>query len=202
MKQKIEWLRNKLKGLNLDGMIVSNPINIKYLTNINAEGTLLFTRKENIYITDARYIETVNSTLTVDDGIIVYDSMAIRPEDYENFFLFCGNVGFEENYITYATYKKFMHMYKVESLQETENIIETHRIIKDQTEIEKITKACKITDECFKYLLSYIKIGKTEKEIALEIERYFKSNGAEDISFEPIVASRNEFIYATCSTNR
>ena len=111
MNQKIEWLRNKLKGLNLDGMIVSNPINIKYLTNINAEGTLLITRKENIYITDARYIETVNSTLTVDDGIIVYDSMAIRPEDYEKYFLFCGNVGFEENYITYATYKKFMHMY-------------------------------------------------------------------------------------------
>lgn len=202
MNQKIAWLRNKLKGLNLDGMIVSNPINIKYLTNITAEGTLLITRKENIYITDARYIEAVNSTLTIDDEIIVYDARAIRPEDYENFFLFCGNVGFEENDITYATYKKFMHMYKIESLQETENLIEAHRIIKDQTEIEKITKACKITDDCFSHLLSYIKVGKTEKEIALEIERFFKLNGAEDISFEPIVASRNKFIYASCNTNR
>ena len=73
MNQKIEWLRNKLKGLNLDGMIVSNPINIKYLTNIDAEGVLLITRKENIYITDARYIEKVNSTLTVVDANLVYD---------------------------------------------------------------------------------------------------------------------------------
>lgn len=201
MNQKIAWLRNKLKGLNLDGMIVSNPINIKYLTNITAEGILLITRKENIYITDARYIEIVNSTLTIDDEIIVYDARDIRPEDYENFFLFCENVGFEENNITYASYKKIMHMYKIESLQETENLIEAHRTIKEQTEIEKITKACKITDDCFSYLLSYIKVGKTEKEIALEIERFFKLNGAEDISFEPIVASRSKLVYAPCSSN-
>ena len=201
MNQKIAWLRNKLKGLNLDGMIVSNPINIKYLTNITAEGILLITRKENIYITDARYIEIVNSTLTIDDGIIVYDARAIRPEDYENFFLFCENVGFEENNMTYASYKKMMHMYKIENLQETENLIEAHRTIKDQTEIEKISKACKITDDCFSYLLSYIKVGKTEKEIALEIEKFFKLNGAEDISFEPIVASRFKFVYASCSSN-
>lgn len=201
MNRKIAWLRNKLKGINLDGMIVSNPINIKYLTNITAEGILLITRKENIYITDARYIEIVNSTLTIDDEIIVYDERAIRPEDYENFFLFCENVGFEENNITYASYKKIMHMYKIESLQETENLIEAHRTIKEQTEIEKITKACKITDDCFSYLLSYIKVGKTEKEIALEIERFFKLNGAEDISFEPIVASRSKLVYAPCSSN-
>lgn len=201
MNRKIAWLRNKLKGINLDGMIVSNPINIKYLTNITAEGILLITRKENIYITDARYIEIVNSTLTIDDEIIVYDERAIRPEDYENFFLFCENVGFEENNMTYASYKKMMHMYKIESLQETENLIEAHRTIKDQTEIEKITKACKITDNCFNYLLSYIKVGKTEKEIALEIEKFFKLNGAEDISFEPIVASRIKLVYASCSSN-
>lgn len=189
MNQKIDWLRNKLKVLNLDGMIVSNPINIKYLTNITAEGTLLITRKENIYITDSRYVEAVNTTLTIDDEIIVYDSRNIHPEDYPNFFMFCENVGFEENYITYATYKKFIHTYKIENLVETEDLIENHRTVKDNMEIEKITRACQITDKCFKHLLEFIKIGKTEKEIAVEIESFFKLNGAEDISFEPIVAS-------------
>ena len=37
MNYKIRALREKLKSLNLEGMIVSNPINIKYLTNINPE---------------------------------------------------------------------------------------------------------------------------------------------------------------------
>ena len=51
MNPKLQWLRNTMSSLNLQGLIISNPINIKYLTNIEAEGVLLLTRKENIYIT-------------------------------------------------------------------------------------------------------------------------------------------------------
>lgn len=170
-------------------MIVSNPINIRYLTNIDAEGVLLITRKENIYITDSRYIEAVNHVLTIDDGIMVYDSRNIRPDDYENFFLFCDSIGFEENYVTYAKYKEYIHKYKIENMVETENIIEGHRLVKDTDEIAKIKKACEITDECFTHLTKYIKSGMTEKQIATEIEQYFKLHGAEGVSFEPIVAS-------------
>ena len=57
MNRKMQWLRNKLLSMDLQGMIISNPVNIRYLTNIKAEGILLVTRKENIFITDARYIE-------------------------------------------------------------------------------------------------------------------------------------------------
>ena len=61
MNSKLQWLRNKMNSLDMQGMIISNPLNIKYLTNIDAEGTLLITRKENIYITDGRYVEQVHS---------------------------------------------------------------------------------------------------------------------------------------------
>ena len=170
-------------------MIVSNPVNIRYLTRIDAEGVLLITRKENIYITDSRYIEAVNHTLTIDDGIIVYDVRNIRPEDYENFFLFCNSVGFEENYVTYAKYKEYIYKYKIENMQETEEIIETGRIIKDEEEINKIRKACQITDDCFTYLTKFIKKGMTEKQVAAEIEHFFKIHGAEGVAFDTIVAS-------------
>ena len=189
MNVKIKWLRDKIKNMNMQGMIISNPINIKYLTNIDAEGILLLTRKENIYITDGRYIEHVQSTLTIDDEIIVNDIRNISKDDYENFFLFCENVGFEENYVTYAKYKEYMHKYKINSLVETENIIEKQRMIKDEDEIYKIKKACEITDNCFNYLLKFIKKGMTEKRIAEEIEKYFKENGADGIAFDTIVAS-------------
>ena len=56
MNNKIKWLREKIRGLDMQGMIVSNPINIKYLSGIDAEGVLLITRKENHYITDIRYL--------------------------------------------------------------------------------------------------------------------------------------------------
>ena len=93
---------------------------------------MLLTRKENIYITDARYIEHVHSTLTLYDEIIVYDINDVSKEDYENFFMFCENVGFEEYYVTYAQYKEYIRKYKINSLVETEHIIEKQRMIKDQ----------------------------------------------------------------------
>ena len=189
MNTKIKWLRDKIRLLDMQGMIVSNPVNIKYLTNIDAEGVLLITRKENIFITDGRYIEVANSTVTIDDEIIVCNIKDISKDDYENFFNYCENVGFEENYITYAEYKEYIHKYKINNFEETESIIEKQRMIKDEEEIRNLRKACSITDDCFDHLKEFIKIGMTEKEVALEIERFFKLNGADGLSFDSIVAS-------------
>ena len=188
MNPKLQWLRNTMSSLNLQGLIISNQINKKYLTNIEAEGILLLTRKENIYITDGRYIEQVHSTLTLYDEIIVNDVNSVSKDDYENFFMFCENVGFEEHYVTYAQYKELIRKYKINNLVETEHIIEKQRMIKDEEEIKNLTKACEITDECFSYILSYIKPGMTEKQIANEIEEYYKQR-TEGLSFDTIVAS-------------
>ncbi len=188
MNSKLQWLRNKMSSLNLQGIIISNPINIKYLTNIDAEGTLIITPKENIYITDGRYIEYVHSILTLFDEIIVYNINDVSKDDYENFFMFCENVGFEEHYISFATYKEYIRKFKINNFVETEYIIEKQRMIKDDEELSNIIKACNITDECFKYILSYIKPGMTEKQIAKEIEDYYQER-TDGISFDTIVAS-------------
>ena len=188
MNNNIRWLRDKIKMLDLQGIIITNPLNIKYLTGIDAEGTFLITPKENIYITDGRYVEAVNNKLTISDEIFVYDMKDLSLDDYESFFIFCEKVGFEENYVTYAKYKEYMHKYKINSLEETEGIIEKQRMIKDPEEIYAISKACEITDRCFEHLREFIKVGITEKQIAKEIEDYYHER-TEGVSFETIVAS-------------
>lgn len=190
MNVRLKWLRDKLTRMDLEGMIITNEINIRYLTGINAEGILLITPKENIYVTDGRYVESVNSILTIDDEIIVMDVRDISIYDYENFFTFCENIGFEENNLTYAKYKEYKQKYKINNFVETDNVIEKQRMIKDSEEIDNIKNACKLTDDCFSYLLTYIKKGMTEKEIAYEIEKYFVKNGADGLAFDSIVASR------------
>jgi len=72
---------------------------------------------------------------------------------------------------------------------ETNGMIEKLRMIKDSDEIACIEKACEITDDCFEYLKKFIKIGMTEKEIALEIYNYFIKHGADGLAFDTIVAS-------------
>ena len=188
MNDRIQTLRNKMAGHNIQGMIIANPVNIKYLTGIDAEGIFLITRKENIYITDGRYMEYVNSIITPFDEIVIDNIRNISKEEYENFFMFCENVGFEENFVTYAKYKEYIYKYKINNFIEAESIISNIRSIKDNKEIESIKKACEITDKCFDFLLKYIKPGLTEKQIAKKIEDYYNEN-AEGVSFDTIVAS-------------
>ena len=99
MNPRLKTLRNQMVGLNLEGMIVSNPINIKYLTGIDVEGILLLTRKENIFLTDIIFKEEVSKKIKIEDEIVVsiFEEMSIY--DYEDFFMFCENVGFEEKHV-------------------------------------------------------------------------------------------------------
>lgn len=187
MNVRIKWLRNQLLSLNLDGMIVSNPINVRYLTGLSEEGILIIAPKENIFVTDGRYIESVNRNLTIDDEIVAYESKNLNKFDYEAIFMLSENVGFEENYVTYEQYKKYLQTYQV-NLVETEGLIENQRIVKDESEIESIQKACEITDKAYEYIIRNIKAGMTEKEVAFEIERYMLLNGADGKAFDLIVA--------------
>lgn len=188
MNPEIKQLRDKLKGQKLDGMIVSNPISVKYLTGLDAEGILLIDPKENVFITDGRYIEQVNNALTIDSEIIAYDSKNMDKYDYESFFSMCENVGFEEKYVTYADYKNYLQSFKV-NLVETDSIVESQRIVKEDYEIEKIKKACEIADKGFEYIIKNIKKGMTERQVAYNLNNYMLEIGAEDIAFDTIVAS-------------
>ncbi len=189
MNYKIRSLREKMRLLDINGMIVTNPANIHYIVGTNAEGVFLITNRENILLTDARYIEQVNNSITIGDEIIVYDSANVSEQDYLGFFAECTRIGIEENNITYAQYQNYVRKFRLKEAVETNYLIENMRMIKDDIEISKIRKASEITDNCFRYLLEYIKEGVTEKQIALEIEKYFIENGADGVAFDTIVAS-------------
>ena len=131
----------------------------------------------------------MNSYLTLDQEIIAYDSRVLSKYDYESYFSGCNNVGFEEGYVTYETYKSYLATYRINNFLETEHLIEINRFVKDEDEIDNCKKACLITDKAFEHIKEFIKPGQTEKEIAFELEKYMKMNGAESLAFDTIVAS-------------
>ena len=187
MKPRLKWLKDQIMSMNLEGMIISNPVNIRYLTGLTEEGTFIVSSKENVFVTDGRYIESVNNKLTLDDEIVAYDQKDLTSYDYEQFFNMGDKVGFEESYVSYESYKKMFKTYKV-NLIETEGIIEKQRVVKDKEEIEYIKKACEITDNAFEYIIRNIHEGMTEKEVAFEIERYMLQHGGDGLAFDLIVA--------------
>jgi Xaa-Pro aminopeptidase len=71
----------------------------------------------------------------------------------------------------------------------TDQWVEQQREVKEAAEIERIAAAAELTDRAMAHGLSLIAEGRTERDIALEIEFFMRRNGAEDVAFTPIVAS-------------
>lgn len=47
MNPRIKWLRDKISRMNMDGMIVSNPVNIRYLMRSGGRRIIITNKKRN-----------------------------------------------------------------------------------------------------------------------------------------------------------
>ena len=174
-----------------DCVIISSPENRRYFTSFNSsDGFLVITGNETIFFTDSRYIEAAQNQVTVCKSVLlkrVSETIApyLKEKNIENIYL-------ETERLTVAelnSLKKVFDFCKVEAKEEVDEIINKLRSVKTEKEVEYIKKAQQIAEDAFKHILKFIKVGVTEKEIALELDFYMLSHGAEAVSFETIAVS-------------
>lgn len=172
----------------LDALVISNPSDILYLTGLNNHDcALIITTEKYFLITDSRYILDAYSVSdiyrVVEHNLGLMSGLKALIQK-----LSCTNVGVQDEYLTLCDYATLTNGCDCAFLGIASSI-ENIRSQKSNEEIENIISAQKITDAAFEYLLDYIKPGLTEKEIAFELEMFVRKNGAERLSFDPIVAS-------------
>ncbi len=109
----------------------------------------------------------------------------LKKENIKELFLDTADVSID----TFSTLKTALAGIEVLESNKISNAIKELRAVKDQKEIESIKAAQSITDKAFSYILERIKIGKTEREIALELEFFARQNGSEGVAFDFIVVS-------------
>ena len=105
---------------------------------------------------------------------------------------FAKSISIESDNVTISDLQelnKYFEGYELDITSKLSNAITQLRSIKTPDEIDKITKAQKIAEKAFENVLNFIKPGKTEKEIALELDFYMLRNGAEALSFDTIALS-------------
>jgi Xaa-Pro aminopeptidase len=189
---RIEKIRKLLKEQDLDALFVTNESNIFYLTGISSfspgerDASVLLT-KHNLYLfTDARYTEALknNSAFTVCQIRSKSEVFSQVNEKVEQEKI--KTLGFEEENILLSEFMKLQKEVKV-NLFPTVDLIEDIRLQKDEKELQAIQKACDLTDKAFQNVLSYIKEGVTEQQLAFEIEFFIKENDG-DLAFPSIVA--------------
>lgn len=197
---------------NLDALLITNPTNIRYLTGFvgaapeEREAYCLLAQESAYLFTNALYRENAKKLtrnpvsfkrLNLLGSLALQGLTFIEISREEPFAkklaeILTGSrpvrkLGFEENNVTVAEYKKIEKELNGVTLVPTQGRIEELRMIKREDEIENIKAAAKITDECFKFVLKKIKPGIRESDIAMAIEAFIRTHGAE-LAFPPIVA--------------
>ncbi|GAE91232.1 aminopeptidase YpdF [Gracilibacillus boraciitolerans JCM 21714] len=186
--KRLEKLRILIKEEHIDGLLITSAVNRRYITGFTGTaGVALITSNEAYFITDFRYTEQANEQVT---GFEIIEHKGPIQETIADMVtsLKLRNIGFEKNDLTYALYEQYKKVINVEFIP-TNEVVEKLRLIKDQDEINIIKEACKIADNAFDHILSYIKPGVKEIDVANELEFYMRKQGATSSSFDIIVAS-------------
>lgn len=188
MENRIQRFQNRvIKDLNLDCVLISNPVDVYYLSYFHSSNcNLIISHDKKILNTDSRYILAAAqiapnfSPNECNNNLLTAAAEIISALGYKN-------VGIQDQHLTVSDFSKlstldvnFVHLgSKLDEL----------RSEKYPEELNSIKKAQEITDYAFTEILKYIKEGVTEKEIAFKLEYIMRNAGAEGLSFSTIVAS-------------
>jgi Xaa-Pro aminopeptidase len=185
--QKKALLRKQIKKLKVEGILITDLTNVRYLTGFTgSSGFLVTTKKDAIFVTDFRYQEQAKYEVK---GYTINIEDIERTKEIKNICDIYGirKLGFEDHNVTYGFYRKLIK--RRVKLKPVTNIVESLRLIKSPKEISCIKIAVKRAESAFKKLLPIIKAGMTEQKLALKFEDLLKEEGCKKLPFEVIVAS-------------
>lgn len=188
-KARIDNLRALFEANGIDALYISKPEDVSYFTGTKGDDICLYIAKNDSYIiTDFRYRELAESIswfkyYELNSNNSVLDLIKSLSDK---------RLGVCFNSLELSTYLDFVNISDKDIIltgDKEYSLVNELRAIKDEEEIEYIHKAEEIGSEAFNHILSFIKEGMTEKEIALELEHYMLTHGADGISFDTICIS-------------
>ncbi len=183
---RLTKLKESLKKKEIDGFLVIDINNIRYLTYFSgSSGVLLITERENIFITDFRYKEQAEIEIK-GWNIIMEKGDRIKTIKDLSKRMGIRRLGIESS-VSYDFFKRLSD--RGLKLKAFKGVIEKLRAVKDATEINSIRKAVRRAESAFLEVEPYIREGVKEREIALRLEEKLKKKGCSRIPFDIIVAS-------------
>lgn len=186
--ERVKKLRESFREHNIDGMLITNPYNRRYLSGFTGTaGIVLISNNDALFITDFRYIEQAAKqaqgfTIVQHQGTI-YEEVAKQVAA-----LNIQRLGIESDHVTYQQFEIFQKQIKA-TLVPLGGVVEKIRLTKDESEIKIIEQAAEIADAAFDHILSFIRPGVREIDVANELEFFMRKAGAASSSFDIIVAS-------------
>lgn len=198
MTSSLSAIQNTLKRRKLDGLLITQPENRRYLSGYSAtdssisetSGVLLIPVKGTPFLmTDSRFDIHAREEAKGFE-VILYPKglLALLTSFLPK--LGIKRLGFESHYMLHSAAEKMSSKLgkKNVELVPLTDLVEKMRLRKQSEEIDKIQKSVLLNEEVFQKVFKGLKPGMTEVEVALQIENTMRLKGAERPSFDTIVA--------------
>lgn len=196
LKARHKNVQKAMDALELDGLMLTHPPDLAYLSNFSGEDSIgLFTKKDFYLVTDFRYVEQAEMEAGWLKIIHRKDKLVEMADALAHTLQQAGvrRVGFEANFATVgqidAVHEALDELEYDCELVPLEDVMVTQRKVKDDQEIDLIRKSCEVAEEAFNAVRDSIQAGETEGYLAGLLIMEMKARGATDPSFSPIVAT-------------
>lgn len=187
---RIKTLRAKLRKQRLEDVLISGAPDIRYLCGFSGSNALLLIQPRSVHLfTDIRYAEQAPRET---HGCRIHIVREGSLTDYvcrSGLLRRAAALGFQPDEMSHAQYRNLRGLLKQKSLVPLIGILKLIRAIKTEDELRCLRKAAQISSQVFESLLSEIKPGWCDVEIAAEISYRHRTHGADGDAFEPIVTS-------------
>jgi Xaa-Pro aminopeptidase len=189
LSSRLQKLRSQFDALKINAFMVTFQPHLRYLSGFSGSSGIGLITDCNLYLfTDGRYIAQVKQE-TKGWKIFINQNDLIEEINKQKLLHLGMRVGFDGNTVLFNQFKNLKKSFpKVKFIPEAD-CIEKIAAVKDESEIKKIKKAVEITDRVFTEILSYLKPGISELDVAAEVSYRHRKHGAEADGFDTIVAS-------------
>ena len=195
----LDALRQKVTEAGASALLVTQPANVRYLSGFTspADGRILLTEDAATLVTDGRYIAQVNEESRLPTDIVTSSAGWLeRVIELAKPY----TLAVEADHLTVKQFRELEEKLGREPVPTT-GFVTDFRLFKTSEELDFIREAARITDEAFAHILTVIRAGLSEVEVALELEAFMRRAGAERKAFDITVASgrRSSMPHGTAS---
>lgn len=168
--------------------LVLSEENRRYFTGFSSSaGVLIVSRGGSIFLTDSRYIEAARRAVTgceVEELTKLSAQLPalLKANGIKRLMLEAGRVTLSQA----ARYRALVPEAELDTCNGLDECIDSLRMVKSAEEKELIVRAQRIAEQAFEHILTVIRPGISEREIALELDYFMLSHGAQALSFETI----------------
>jgi Xaa-Pro aminopeptidase len=190
MRARAERLTELLADAELDALLVTDPVNVRYLTGFSgSNGVVVVGPRTRAFLTDFRYVEQAAAEVhaSFDRRRAARDLLDAVAD-----VLAPGEIrlGFEDTRMSVREHARLRRLLPARvELVAASGLVERLRAIKEPEEIEAIHAAAKLADAACERLLRDGLVGRTEREVAVALEHDMRERGAENASFDTIIAA-------------